>query len=323
MRPSHHRAHVHVHDHDHDRDRDHAHWLSRPPVLVQALCDPPASFTQGTENGEPTEGATDRATLTQPAEQMATETPAEDPQAPHPAPADTEPDASAQQAAREARLRARRKQRVAAQQDAREERLTGVARRPAASPAAQQQQHAQHAQTPTAGSLFWGGRLLRQEDEYRQHPATWALRETLKKGSFVAVMLVLWHAGRRYVHREQSAAVVWTTDTGSALLSRRLAFVQGAQSRLVLHRGDVVAAYTTAHARRPVRAVVVDDTPARNARGDVTWKVVPHVARACADGAWLPQGEIVGRIDLSLSPLVLLIFLVLFSLYAWWALSGY
>ena len=47
------------------------------------------------------------------------------------------------------------------------------------------------------------------------------------------------------------------------------------------------------------------------------------VARACADGAWLSQGEIVGRIDLSLSPLVLLIFLVLFSLYAWWALSGY
>ena len=236
---------------------------------------------------------------------MATETPPEDAQALSPATEGTDTDASAQQAAREVRLRARRQQRLAA----REERRTGAAQQPA--------------QPPAAGSLFWGGRLLRQEDEYRQHPATWALRETLKKASFVAVLLVLWHAGRRYARREQSAAVVWTTDTGSALLTRRLAFVQGAQRRLVLHRGDVVAAYTTAQARRPVRAVVVGDAPGRNARGDVTWKVVPHVARACADGAWLPQGEIVGRIDLSLSPLVLLIVLVLFSLYAWWALSGY
>lgn len=178
------------------------------------------------------------------------------------------------------------------------------------------------APAPTAGSLLWGGRLLRHEEEYRQHPVTWALCETLKKVSFIAVLLLLWHTGRRYT-RSEHAAVVWTTDAGTTLRSHRLAFVQGAPPRIALHRGDVVAVRTPAHAPRPVRAVVVDDTPTRTAHGALAWHVAPHGTREGAENAWVPQRDIVGRIDLSLSPLALLLFLVLFSLYSWWALSGY
>lgn len=211
----------------------------------------------------------------------------------------------------EARLRARRHGRLSGQEekeDAHED--SGTPRRRRRAPA------------PTAGSLLWGGRLLRHEEEYRQHPVTWALCETLKKVSFVAVVLLLWHAGRRYT-RGEHAAVVWTTDAGATLRSHRLAFVQGAPPRLALHRGDVVAVRTPAHAPRPVRAVVVDDTPTRTAHGALAWHVAPHGAGAGAEHAWVPQRDIVGRIDLSLSPLALPLFLVLFSLYSWWALSGY
>ena len=212
---------------------------------------------------------------------------------------------------REARMRERRKKRLAEGKLDREAVITGVRR----------EDTTQKSNEPTAASFFVGGRLLRQREEYGKHSASWALRETLKKGSFVVVMILIWHFGRMYAMQEKSAAVVWTTDSGSAIFTRRLAFIQSAESKLRFHKGDVVAAYSSENCQRLVRAVIVEDSYSRSNTGDLTWKLVPYVARDCSNGSYFNQGKIVGRIDFSLSLPSLAFIAAAFSLYTWWALT--
>ena len=235
---------------------------------------------------------------------------------------------------REARMRERRRQRLAQHAGAREELITGLRREtpPTAAADAAAGEGAAPDGVAELERLLRGGVVPRVALSPRlRRVARWGvLALVLALAGFVAHALAGVPAARMRVEL--------TTDSGSAWFSRRVAVVDALDRPARFAAGDVVAAHTTAQHDRLVRAVVLDSVPAEVPR-DVPaadfedgeegeeneenatvreWRVVPHVARHCADGAWLREDAVAGRVLLSLSPLVLFgIVTSMFRLISW------
>lgn len=272
-------------------------------------------------------------------EQTSVETPVEA-VAPAPAPAaDGE-----RKAEREARMRERRRQRLAQHAGAREELITGVRREAPPAAAGSAGADATGAAPRGAADLEQLLRGLRGAAGGRAgapvalppRARAWARWGVLALVLALAGVLAHTLAGVPAARLR----VALTTDSGSAWRTRRVALVDTLARPAPLAAGDVVAAHTTAQHARLVRAVVLDGVPVEahervdddeggdgddeegEARTVREWRVVPHVARRCADGAWLREDAVAGRVLLSLPPLVLFGVVSLTLRLAAWALRS-
>ena len=264
-------------------------------------------------------------------EQTSVETPVEA-VAPAPAPAaDGE-----RKAEREARMRERRRQRLAQHAGAREELITGVRREAPPAAAGSAGADATGAARRGAADLEQLLRGLRGAAGGRAgapvalppRARAWARWGVLALVLALAGVLAHTLAGVPAARLR----VALTTDSGSAWRTRRVALVDTLARPAPLAAGDVVAAHTTAQHARLVRAVVLDSVPVEaradgddeegEARTVREWRVVPHVARRCADGAWLREDAVAGRVLLSLPPLVLFGVVSLTLRLAAWALRS-
>ena len=274
------------------------------------------------------------------AAETTTETP-ETPETPETTTTSTAAVDADKKADREARMRERRRQRLAQHAGAREELITGVRHEApptaAAGAAGTDGTGAADAGTGT-GPAADLERLLRDLRGGMAPPGAGALlppraRRAARWGVLLlALALAGWVAHALAGVPAARLRVALTTDSGSAWWSRRVAVLADRAQPAQFAAGDVVAAHTTVQHDRLVRAVVLDGVPVE-ARADGgsndggggeegeeeeeedrageaptvrEWRVVPVFARRCADGAWVREDAVAGRVLLSLPPLVLL-----------------
>ena len=273
------------------------------------------------------------------AAETTTETP-ETPETPETTTTSTAAVDADKKADREARMRERRRQRLAQHAGAREELITGVRREapPTAAAGAAGTDGTGAAGAAGTGPAADLERLLRDLRGGMAPPGAGALLppRARRAARWGVLLLALARAG--WVAHALAGVpaarlrVALTTDSGSAWWSRRVAVLADRAQPAQFAAGDVVAAHTTVQHDRLVRAVVLDGVPVE-ARADGgsndgdggeegeeeeeedrageaptvrEWRVVPVVARRCADGAWVREDAVAGRVLLSLPPLVLL-----------------